>query len=325
MTRVTVRDILLVVLLGVLWGVSFMAIKAGLAHFDPIHFAALRYDLAGLIMVLVAVFVAGGFRDGMASLWPSSRNRWNAVLVSAALNVAGYHAFLFWGEQFTSSAIAAVIVGLNPIMATVVARMVLPGERVDAKGLVGLVLGIVGIVVLVGLKPGTLLDARGIGELAVVGCVVSWGVGAVWVKRLGHGMPVIPFTATQMLLGAAILHLLSLALEGPTPRQAFTADALVGLLYLSVIASALGFFIYFTLLERIGPIRSSLVSYIAPIAAAVSGWLVLGESLEARGVVAFLLIVSGFRLVIREQGTGKGGAPGTPAGPRSPATPAEEP
>lgn len=290
--RVTPRDILLLVLLGMIWGVSFMAIKAGLTHFDPIWFAALRYDLAALLMLIFVL------PKGLRTLLPRGTAQWKALLVSALLNVMGYHAFLFWGEQYTTSAIAAVVISLNPIAAMVVARAVLPGERVGTLGLIGLLTGIFGIVLLVGLKPGELLDQRGIGELVVFGAVASWAVGAVYVKRQKHGMPVLPFTVSQMLLGALMLHALSLGMEGLHPKSAFTWDAVLGLVYLSALASGLGFLIYFTLLERIGPIRSSLVSYIAPAAAAVAGWLVLGEALELRAVLAFVLIAAGFRLVI---------------------------
>lgn len=290
--RVTPKDILLLILLGIIWGISFMAIKAGLTHLDPIWFAALRYDIAALVMLLFVL------PKGIRTLLPVGAAQWKALIVSAALNVMGYHAFLFWGEQYTTSAVAAVVISLNPIAAMVVARAALPGERVGAMGLVGLLTGILGIIVLVGLKPGELLDARGIGELVVFGAVVSWALGAVYVKKTHHGMPVLQFTVGQMFLGALMLHALSLGMEGLHPKTGFTAASIAGLLYLSVLASGLGFLIYFTLLERIGPIRSSLVSYIAPAAAAVAGWVVLGESLEMRTVFAFLLIIAGFRLVI---------------------------
>lgn len=292
MARATLKDLLFLAALGVLWGVSFMAIKAGLSHFDPIFFAAIRYDIAGLLMLAVAL------PAGWKAIWPKSRVQWKAVWISAALNVMGYHAFLFWGEQYTTSSIAAVVVSLNPIMAMVVARALLPGERVGPGGLLGLLLGLVGIALLVGLKPGELFDARGIGELAVFGCVVSWAFGAVLVKRIGHGMAVIPFTALQMILGALMLHALSLVMEGPTPKWDHNVPALSSLLYLSVLASGIGFFLYFTLLERIGPIRSSLVSYIAPVFATLAGFLVLQEAIEVRAFLAFVLVAVGFRLVI---------------------------
>lgn len=293
MSNVRLRDIGLLVLLGAIWGTSFTFIKDGLDSFDPIWFAALRYDIAGLLMLGVAFVVA---RDRML---PKGRTQWYAVWVAAVLNVLGYHAFLFWGEQFTTGAIAGVIVSLNPLMATVASRALLPQERVGWLGVLGLFSGIVGIAVLVGLKPGALFDSRGVGELAIVACVACWGLGATLVKRSKHGMDVIPFTAAQMVLGAGLLHLVSLAMEGTAPKTVWNRSSLIALAYLALLASAVGFFIYFTLLDRIGPIRSTLVSYIAPIFATLGGMVLLGEPFELRSLFAFVLIASGFRLVIR--------------------------
>jgi probable blue pigment (indigoidine) exporter len=287
------RDVGLVVLLGTLWGVSFTAIDAGLADVAPVFFAAVRYDLAALLMLAVAF--AGARRDFL----PHSVRQWGIIGVSAVLNVAGYHAFLYWGQQTASPGIAAVIVGLNPIMAMVVARALLPGERVGAGGFLGLVLGLSGLAVLIGLRPDDFRAAQGLGELLVFGAVLCWAFGAVLVKRSGHGMRVVPFTALQMALGAIVLHLVSLVIEGPHPRAEWSRASIVSLLYLTVVASGFGFFLYFTLLERIGPVRSSLVSYVAPAAAALSALLVLHEPLEFRMVVAFVLILAGFRLVVR--------------------------
>jgi drug/metabolite transporter (DMT)-like permease len=77
------------------------------------------------------------------------------------------------------------------------------------------------------------------------------------------------------------------------------APGVISLLYLAIVSSSLGFVIYFTLLERVGPIRSNLVSHVAPIFAATAGFLVLGTPFEWRAIVAFLLIASGFLLVAR--------------------------
>lgn len=307
--RTRPTDIGLLVLLGAIWGTSFMAIKAGLSHFDPIWFAALRYDIAALTMVLV-VLVMGQAR----ALRPTSSRQWAALFVTGTLNMMAYHALLFWGQQYTTSAIAAVIVGLNPVAATVFSRAMLPGERLNAFGLVGLVLGIIGLAVLVGLKPGQLLDARGIGELAVAGAIISFAFGTVIAKRLDHHMPVVPFTAVQMAIGAIELHLISLFTEGITPTSEWTLSSTTSMLYLAVIASALGFYLFFTLLNRIGPIRTTAVSYIAPAFAALAGWVALGEALELRAVYAYVLIVSGFLLVMRRPGAPRV-EPGTPPAP----------
>lgn len=294
--RLAGRNLALLLLLGALWGTAFMFITLGVgegrAFRDaPILFAAYRFDIAGLAILAVALW-------RRAPLRPATRRQWRAILVAAALNVGAYHALLFWGQRFTSQVVASVIVGLNPVITTALSTAILSDERVGWHGVLGLGLGFSGIVTLALLKGGSLLDARGVGELVIVGAIVSWSLGSILVRRSRHGMDVFSFTAWQMLVGALMLHATSLVLErGET--VAWDAAGAASLLYLAIVSSAIGFLIYFTLLERIGPIRTNLVSHVAPIFAALAGYLVLRETFEPRAVLAFVLIASGFLLVAR--------------------------
>lgn len=101
-----------------------------------------------------------------------------------------------------------------------------------------------------------------------------------------------------MLAGAVLMHGLSLGLGEPVsgvPPLRETA----ALLYLAVVASALGFLIYFDLLERLGAIEINLVSYVAPVFAALAGFLFLNEVIDLPTVVGFVVILVGFGLVKR--------------------------
>lgn len=103
-----------------------------------------------------------------------------------------------------------------------------------------------------------------------------------------------------MLGGAAIMHAVSAALPGESVAGvAWTGEALIALGYLAVVASAIGFLVYFELLDRLGPVEINLVSYVAPVVAAVVGWALLGELIDRLTAVGFLLIVVGFALVKR--------------------------
>ncbi|MEK6810350.1 MAG: DMT family transporter [Candidatus Thermoplasmatota archaeon] len=285
-------DLALLLLLGGLWGTAFLFITVGLRSFSPILFVAIRFDIVGLVLVVLAFVHRAG------SLVPRGRRQWTAIVVAAAFNVAGYHALLFWGQQFTTAGVAAIIVGLNPVLTTVFSRALLADERVGAGGVVGLALGMTGIVLLATLKGGNLLDLQGVAELAVVGAIASWSLGSVLVRRTGHGMDVVAFIAWHSLAGAGLLHVASLLFEGGG-RATFDASGTVSMVYLSIVSSGLGFVIYFTLLSRIGPIRLNLVSQIAAAVAAVGGVLFLQEALEARALGAFALVAAGFTLVTR--------------------------
>lgn len=309
--RLAGRNLGLLLVLAALWGTAFMFITLGLPSYSPLLFAALRFDIAGGVLLIVAL-------ARRSPLWPRGGAQWAAIGVAATLNVGAYHALLFWGQRFTTPAIAAVIVGLSPILTTVMSRALLTDERVGWRGTVGLVVGLLGVIALATLRPGCVsifddpagalacvTDARGLGELAVLAAIASWALGGILVRRSKHGMDLFAFTAWQMLVGAVALHVGALVLDRPY-FASWDASGVVSLLYLAIVSSSLGFLIYFTLLERLGPIRVNLVSQIAPVFAALAGWMVLGAPVEPRAFIGFLLIAAGFGLVARPVDVGKG-------------------
>lgn len=287
------RDALLFLALAVFWGSSFVAIKAGLAYFPPVLFAALRYDVAGVLMLGYAVYAVERSR-------PRTRGEWGQVVVGSVLLIAAYHAFLFVGEQGVTSATAAVVVSLSPVLTTGFARVLLPDQRLTALGALGLVAGFAGVVVVARPDPGNLVSADVVAVSLIFAAAASFALGSVLSKRIEATLPIETMEAWSMLGGAAIMHAVSAALPGESVAGvAWTGEALLALGYLAVVASAIGFLVYFELLDRLGPVEINLVSYVAPVAAAVVGWALLGELIDRLTAVGFLLIVVGFALVKR--------------------------
>ena len=288
------RNLWLFLVLAAAWGSAFVAIKAGLAYFPPVLFAALRYDVAGVLMLAYAAYAVDQWR-------PQSAAEWRVVAVGGLFLIAGYHAFLFVGQQYTTSAAAAVIVGLNPVLTTAFARGLLPGERLEVAGVVGLGLGLAGVAVLASPDLGTLLDGGMVGELLVLAAVAAFALGAVLTRRSEASLPVETMQAWSMLLGAVAMHAASPLVGESLAAVRWTPGALASLAYLALAASALGFLIYFDLLERLGPVEINLVSYVVPMFAAVVGWLVLGEVVDAPTAGGFVLILAGFALIKRRE------------------------
>lgn len=103
-----------------------------------------------------------------------------------------------------------------------------------------------------------------------------------------------------MVGGALLMHAISLALPHESLADVtWNGTSLLALGYLAVVSSAGGFLLYFALLERLGPIEVNLVSYVAPAVAAVVGWLLLGETVDALTVGGFVTIATGFALIKR--------------------------
>jgi drug/metabolite transporter (DMT)-like permease len=191
---------------------------------------------------------------------------------------------------------------MSPVLTTGFSRFLLPDERLSPLGIVGLLLGFVGVGLVVWPADGTLAVSDLVSPGFVLLAAASVALGSVLVQRFDGDISSEGMVAWATALGALLLHAISLGLPGESLADAqFPTETIVALLYLAVFASAVGYVVYFDLLERLGAIEINLVSYAAPVVAAVSGWLVLEETLTPLTVVGFLVIFAGFALLKRQQ------------------------
>ncbi|WP_049969475.1 DMT family transporter [Haladaptatus cibarius] len=288
------KNFILFVALAALWGIAFMAIKAGLDYFPPVLFAAIRYDLAAIIML--------GYAWLVSERWiPKTRSDVFAVVIDGVLLVGVYNVLVFLGEQIVTSAVAAILVSLNPILSTVFSRGILPSERLTKAGIGGLFIGFVGVGLVSGLELSELGTNNIVGQLLIVGAAASFAFGSVAVQLIDDDISTEGTTAWACVVGAIVIHLTSFGLGENVTNVTWNIESITALAYLVVGSSAIGYFIYFDLLEKLGPIEINMVSYAAPIFAAASGWLVLGETVTVKTVLGFVLIFAGFSIVKRRQ------------------------
>lgn len=286
------RNATLFVALSIAWGSAFTAIKAGLEFFPPVLFAAVRYDLAGILMMAYVLLTTDHWL-------PENRDEWLVVGIDGLLLIAAYHAFLFIGEQGTTSGASAIVVSLSPILTTVFARAFLPHERLTTVGTVGLLLGFVGVGILSDPDPGNLLGTRTVSLGFVFVAAVAFALGSVLTQRLDTDMPARTMEGWSMVIGAGLLHAASVGIGESVADVELTPEAIGALVFLSVVSSAIGFLIYFDLLNRLGSIEINLVSYAAPVVATVTGFIFLSETPTALTVVGFGFVFGGFVLLKR--------------------------
>ena len=284
----------LFVLLAAVWGFSFVAARAALPYIPPVPLAALRFDIVALVMVAYATRTTDRW-------YPQTRQEWWSIVVGGALFVAAHHALLFAGQQYVTSAVAGVVVSLDPILAAGLAWLLLADERLDRLGIVGLVFGLVGVAIIAnpGVESVDTTTMLGVGLVFL--SAAAFALGAVLTRRFRTDLPVQTMQAWMMVVGAPLLHLVEVVL--PTPgfeAIEWTTPALLGLAYLALIAGAGGYLLYFVLLDRIGPVEVNLIGYAAPVFAAIGGWVVLDETIALRTVLGFVVITVGFGLVKHE-------------------------
>lgn len=280
--------------LAAIWGLSFVAARAALTDITPVLLAAFRFDIAALVMLGYASMTT-------TKLIPSTQREWFTVIVGGVLFIALHHALLFAGQQFVTSAVAAVVICLDPILAAAFARVFLPEESLSLIEAVGLLFGVLGVGIIAGLKPAVILQTDGFGVLLVFFAAASFALGAVITQRVESELPVQSMQAWMMIVGAPVLHSAAFVLPGEAIKDiTLSLSTLASLGYLAVVAAGVGYFLYFELLARVGAIEINLVAYATPLFAAGGGWLLLGEQLQLQTVTGFGIIVVGFVLIKRE-------------------------
>jgi drug/metabolite transporter (DMT)-like permease len=286
------RPHVLFVVAALAFGTAFVGIKAGVETLPPVLFAALRFDL-GAVLLLGFVF----WRNGVEASLPGTSADVLGIVVAGVFLVLLNGVLLFVGQQFTTSAAAAVIYGVVPL-ATAPFALVVLRERLSLVGAVGLVVGFAGLAIVVQPTPA-LLRGSGVGEALVVVAALSVAFGSVLLRRLSPTVASLTLTAWAMVVGAVGSHALSFALGEPF-AVTWTPAAVAAVVWLGTVSTGLAFPAYFALIREAGPIRANLVAYVVPIVAAVSGALVLEESIAATTAVGFFVVRCGFALLERE-------------------------
>jgi drug/metabolite transporter (DMT)-like permease len=277
--------------LVLIWGTTWAAIRVGLAGVPPFTGVAMRFTLAGLLLLALAPRL--GVRLGA-----SARERW-LWLANAILSFGVSYAVVYWCEQYIPSGLAAVLFATYPLLVAALAHVFLPGERLSRAAAAGLVLGFAGVVVIFSddlrLLGGD--EVRTAALVMLVSPVVS-AVSMVLIKRWGKGIHPLSLAAVPMLGAGLVMGLVALAFERGRPLV-LDARSVGALVYLTVFGSAVTFTVYYWLLARVSATRVALTSYLIPIVAVAVGALAFGEPVRPRLLAGSVLVLAGVVAVSR--------------------------
>lgn len=279
---------MLLLILGAVWGASYLFIKVGLdGGLDPFPQMALRTLLAGLILTAYLAAQRGWGR-ARRELWESRREG----LVLGAFNVALPIWLVAWGETRIDSGIAGIAQATVPIFTLTLGFRFLPHERVTRLQVAGVLIGLAGVAVLAGGVPGDGWNTA-VGTLAVVGSSVLYGSMSVYSQlRLRERSG--PVLATASIIGGFVFLLPFAVLDAP--EQMPNTDALLAVVALAVIGTALAQLMLYRVLAIAGARRLSLVNYLIPGFALLYGALLLDEPLEPAALAGLALILLGVAL-----------------------------
>ena len=282
-------DWLLLLVLGFMWGSSYVFIKIGVQTLPTFTLIAARLGI-GLTLLATVVIAA---REPL----PRNPRIYGHLVVMSIVNIVLPFALITTAELSVDSALAAILNGAVPLFVIVFAALFLHDEPITLNRLAGLGIGYLGVIILVsrGLLAG-LSQSSLQGELMLIGSTALYGAGAVYSRRNMRGLrPMIP-AVFQVGFAFIIVSVIALATEDPL-HVSWNGQAIVSVVWLGILGSGLAYLANFRLLARIGATGTSLVAYLLPIVGIIAGAIVLQETVDARVLLGTGLVIGGVALV----------------------------
>ena len=277
-----------------LWSTAFAGVKAGLEYTTPLHFAGTRFFIAGVLVFPLAYrYNPRYFRI--------IRDNLGVILLLALMQTFLHNTMFYSGINLIPAAVAAIVIGSQPLFIALVANFIMPGERMTLYKTGAILLGITGVaLVSLGKDPGSATGHVALaGILLVLGVNLLSGFSNILVAREKGRLPPLVISSSSMILGGAALFLVSIPLEGlhfgPRPSVYY-----LSLTWLSVL-SAVAISIWTILLKRPGTVVSdlNLWKFLIPLFGALFSWILLRDehpqALTAAGMfmITFALVTSG--------------------------------
>lgn len=264
-------------------GSSFAVGKIGLSYSSPLLLAALRFTLAGLLMVVIVI--------ALKRPHPESKRNWIKMLIIGTFQTAGVMGCIFLSLRTITASESSILTFTNPLLVVLFGTVFLQ-TRYKLYQWIGVLLGLVGV----SITMGTQIEFK-IGILFGILSAVFWAISTLLVKKWGIFFDTWVLSAYQMFFGGLLLLLSSFILEKPV--FILNGNSLFILLWLSIMSSIVQFAVWYYLLQKGDPGKTSAFLFLAPFFGVLSGWLLLGETLYPSIIVGGLFIIIGVYLVNR--------------------------
>jgi len=278
-------------LLSVIWGLAFVAIKAADQVLSPVNLALLRWMLASALF-LALLPIIGRAKSTF------DRKDIPRLLVVAFSNVVGYHISLNYAETSISAGLSGLLITFGPVFIVLLSTLLL-NEKVGAKVLLALLLAITGALIL---SVGS-INANDFssfyGPMEVVLSALFYALFSVLGKPLVSKYGSAPTTIWAGVLGTAML-LPLLSSSFITQVESLPLNGWISVLYLSILSTVLGYTLFYTLIRHKSVSTISIQLYLAPIVGVVGGVVLLGESVTTLTVMGGALMLIAVALATKK-------------------------
>jgi drug/metabolite transporter (DMT)-like permease len=289
-------DFILLLLLGVLWGIPYALTKISLATISPLTLVAARVTIAAVVLWLVAF--SQGHKVPM--------HRWlvGRLLVQGCIGCVVPYTLITIGQQSVHSALTSILNSTAPLFVCLINLMWTRREPETIGRLVGVAVGLGGVVLIAGASALLDLGRTTPGQLAIIVATFSSAVGVIHGRRFAAIAPEVTAAGT-LTWAAVVLVPLGFLLESPLSSKP-TNLAIIALLLNAIVATAIGFVVYFRLIRTIGSTGTASVGYLKPAFGVLIGCAFMGEPLTWTAVIGLATILLGVA-VINQAGSSRGG------------------
>ena len=289
------RQIGLLAALSAIWGGSYLLIKYALEDLSAPMIVWSRVAVAAVVLlVLIRTTMGSGALRQVAN---ELRARPRSALLLGTLAVALPFTLITLGELEVPSGLTAVLISPASLFVALFAPWIDPSERIDRRQGVGMVLGLAGVALVVGVESVQTVGQL-LGALAMVGAAASYGLSSFVVKRRYGHLAAMQTSLVSILVTTVLTAPLALA---TLPSAMPGARALLSVLVLGAVGTALAFVIFYKLINEVGAGRASLVAYLAPGVALFYGALLVDEAITPAAIAGLVMILGGVALAGRRR------------------------
>ncbi len=275
-------------LLGLLWGGSFLAIRIALDEVPVITMVLHRTGWAALVL--------WGLVWALRLPVPRTLRVWGAFVVMGLLNNVIPFGLMGWGQLHIESGLTSILNAATAVFAVLISAAIFADERLTARRAIGVGIGFAGVALAIGADAFRSFDIRSTAQLAVLGGAVSYGFASAWARARLSALPPLVAAAGMLTTSTAILFPAALLIDGPV-RLGLEPRTWAAIAYYALFATALAYLIYYRVVAMAGSANLMLVTLLIPPVAIVLGALVLGETLQPLAFAGFAFLALGLLIL----------------------------
>jgi drug/metabolite transporter (DMT)-like permease len=284
MIATTPRIVLVYLLLCLIWGSTWLGIRASLESLTPFISSGFRFLVASLFIFIIMKMRGMTLQKDKLAI--------KLYVYMGLFSFIIAFGLVYWGEQYVPSGLASVLFGVYPFFVALFSYFFIPDDTIGIYKILGMVLGFFGIIIIFSDSFGSDLNLNILGMIAIVLSGVVQAAIAVLIKKQGKGLNSLSMNFIPMLIAGIGLTLLGIIFEEVSTVK-IDSTAIISVLYLSLFGSVLTFTSFYWLMKSVNVVMLSLIAFITPIVALFLGWIFYDEQLTTEHIIGASMVLVG--------------------------------